>query len=87
AVNNAYGTDFLNITAFDKTAENLVKYNQKGDMVYVEGYVSTNKKSVNGVDKYYMNLVAGRIVYLSNKKVEESENELEHSTDNLDNLT
>ncbi|GAB5815208.1 hypothetical protein JMUB7540_28100 [Staphylococcus aureus] len=61
AVNNAYGTDFLNITAFDKTAENLVKYNQKGDMVYVEGYVSTNKKSVNGVDKYYMNLVAGRI--------------------------
>ncbi|HGO2391670.1 TPA: single-stranded DNA-binding protein [Staphylococcus aureus] len=87
AVNNAYGTDFLNITAFDKTAENLVKYNQKGDMVYVEGYVSTNKKSVNGVDKYYMNLVAGRIVYLSNKKIEESENELEHSTDNLDNLT
>ncbi|GAB5863258.1 hypothetical protein JMUB7532_27430 [Staphylococcus aureus] len=60
-----------------------MKYNQKGDMVYVEGYVSTNKKSVNGVDKYYMNLVAGRIVYLSNKKVEESENELEHSTDNF----
>ncbi|MCT2553853.1 MULTISPECIES: single-stranded DNA-binding protein [Staphylococcus] len=87
AVNNAYGTDFLNITAFDKTAENLVKYNQKGDMVYVEGYVSTNKKSVDGVDKYYMNLIANRIVYLSNKKVEESENEIEHDKENLDDLT
>lgn len=87
AVNNAYGTDFLNITAFDKTAENLVKYNQKGDMVYVEGYVSTNKKSVDGVDKYYMNLIANRIVYLSNKKVEESENEIGHDKENLDDLT
>lgn len=71
AVETAYGTDFPRVTVFGKKASNLVKYNNKGDLIYVDAYISTKKTEKNGQVKFYENIVANSISYLNHKKSNE----------------
>ncbi|HCX2122100.1 single-stranded DNA-binding protein [Staphylococcus aureus] len=71
AVETAYGTDFPRVTVFGKKASNLVKYNNKGDLIYVDAFISTKKTEKNGQVKFYENIVANSISYLNHKKSNE----------------
>lgn len=75
AVETAYSTDFPRITVFGKKAKNLVKYNNKGDLIFVDGYISTKKVEKEEV-KYYENIVANHISYLSHKKSKEDQKDV-----------
>ena len=57
-------TVFIPVTAFGKTAENMVKYVGKGSLISVEGHVSVSRNE----DKMYINIVANKVEYLSTKK-------------------
>ena len=56
-------TDFFNCTSFGKQAENIAQYCAKGSKVLVEGQVNIDKKE----DKYYTNIIADRVEFLSTK--------------------
>ena len=63
-------TDFFNCTAFGKQAESIAQYCDKGSKVLVEGQVNIDKKD----DKYYTNIIADRVEFLSTKgKVSDSQ--------------
>ena len=65
---NSYNnlTNYPTVTVFGKDAKNLVKYNSKGDLVHVTGYISTKRRETeNGEYKYYENIIAQNIKYLS----------------------
>lgn len=83
AVETIYSTDFPRITVFGKKAENLVKYNSKGDQLLVEGYISTKKVEKNGDVKFYENIIANNIGYLNHKKSSEDKKAESPDTDNL----
>jgi len=61
-------TDFPNITVFGKSAENLVKYTEKGNQVAVEGSFRTSKYEKDGKIQYRDNIIANRVEFLSWKK-------------------
>lgn len=86
AVETAYSTDFPRITVFGKKATNLVKYNNKGDLIFVDAYISTKKVEKNGEVKFYENIVANNISYLNHKKSTEDENAENPDTENLNDV-
>lgn len=65
---NSYNnlTNYPTVTVFGKDAKNLVNYNSKGDLIHVTGYISTKRREKdNGEYKYYENIIAQNIKYLS----------------------
>jgi len=62
-------TDFFNCTAFGKQAENIAQYCAKGSKVLVEGQVNIDKKE----DKYYTNIIADRVEFLSSNGKENTQ--------------
>ena len=62
-------TDFFNCTAFGKQAENIAQYCAKGSKVLVEGQVNIDKKE----DKYYTNIIADRVEFLSTNSKENTQ--------------
>lgn len=57
-------TDFFNVTAFGKTAENAANYLDKGSKVLVNGEVQIESKD----GKYYTNVMAESVEFLDKKK-------------------
>ena len=61
--------DFFNVTAFEKQAENLVKYTDKGDMVCISGRLTpreyTNK---DGLLVRVYEIIASNITFVNPKK-------------------
>ena len=77
AVDNGYGekktTDFLNVIAWEKTAEAAEKYLEKGREVCVVGRIATrNYDNKEGVKVYVTEVVAEKIVFLSGGEKKES---------------
>lgn len=67
------GADFPRVVAFGKTAENMQKYLEKGNMVCVDGVFRTEKYEQDGSKKYSYSIVANRVQFLQWKKsVEEA---------------
>lgn len=60
--------DFIPITVFGKQAENLQKYQQKGNMIGVNGYIRTGSYEKDGRKVYTWEVVAHRIEFLSFKE-------------------
>lgn len=56
-------TIWHNITAWEKTAENIEKYVKKGDLLYIQGRIEYSES--NG--KYYTQIVANTVKFLSSK--------------------
>lgn len=71
AVNRGYGeeTDFIECVCFNKVAENLVKYQSKGNMVEVNGHIQVNKYTdKDGKNQYRTIINVEMINYISQTK-------------------
>ncbi len=73
-------TDFINIVAFQKQAENIKKYLTKGSLVAVDGRIQTrNYEDKDGKRVYVTEVVADRVQFLSSK----SDSVAVNTTDNV----
>ena len=68
-----YETDFINCVLFDIVAKNTVEYCKKGDIVGIKGRIQSRVVEEESEKKYYVDVVAERVTFLSNKKQEEIE--------------
>lgn len=72
--NKKEDTEWHSITCFGKTAENCGKYLKKGNRIYVEGKIKTEKaEDREGKAKYYTKIYANEIKFLSSKNIETQE--------------
>ena len=61
-------TDFINIVAFQKQAENIKKYVSKGSLVAVDGRIQTrNYEDKDGKRVYVTEVVADRVQFLESR--------------------
>ena len=69
AVDSGYGdnkrTDFINLTAFGKTAETLEKYGFKGQKMLIEGRIQTGSYEKDGVKHSTTDVIVDRSEFLS----------------------
>lgn len=77
AVDSGYGdnkrTDFINLTAFGKTAETLEKYGFKGQKMLIEGRIQTGSYEKDGVKHSTTDIIIDRSEFLSFKDNNTSE--------------
>lgn len=57
-------TDFPNVVAFGRQAENVERFLKKGDMIAVEGRLQTGSYEKDGVTVYTTDVIANRVEYL-----------------------
>lgn len=71
AVNNGYGetaqTDFINCTAWSKTAEFVSKYFDKGKMIALCGRLHTSTWEENGKTRYKTEVIAREVTFCGSK--------------------
>lgn len=69
ALNEGYGekktVEYVNIIAWEKTAETLVNYCGKGSKIMVEGRIKTDSYDKNGQKVYKTYVLANNIEFLS----------------------
>jgi len=65
------GTDWFNVEAWGKLGEICQKFLQKGQLVYVEGALRTDKYEHEGETKYFTKLIASKMQMLEWKGKEE----------------
>ena len=72
-----YDTEFFEFTTFGKTAENTVKYCDKGSLLNIVGSLNNNVYTdKKGVTHYQMAIIANKVSFLSKgTKKEEKEAE------------
>ena len=64
-------TDFINCVVWGKQAENLVNYQQKGNLIAVEGRYQIDKyKNEQGENRYKHYILVNTIQFLESKKDE-----------------
>ena len=69
-------TDFINIVAFQKQAENIKKYIGKGSLVAVDGRIQTrNYEDKDGKRVYVTEVVADRVQFLDSRNSNNTNNE------------
>lgn len=61
-------TEWHNVTFFAKLAEVASEYLKKGDKVYIEGYLKTNKWDDKGIERSTINIIATELQMISNNK-------------------
>ena len=61
-------TDFINCIVWNKQAENLVKYQRKGNLIGVQGQFRNDKYEVNGQTKYRSYVLGEEVEFLEAKK-------------------
>lgn len=70
--------DFINCVVWDKLAENLAKYQKKGNQIAVEGRIQTrNYEDKDGKRVYVTEIIATNITFLDSKGTSDSVNNLE----------
>lgn len=65
------GTDWFRVDAWGKLGEICQKYLQKGQLVYVEGALRTDKYEHEGETKYFTKVIASKMQMLEWKGKEE----------------
>ena len=60
-------TDFINITVFGKTAENLCKYQSKGSKILVLGTLNIDQYQKDGENRTFTKVIANKIEFLESK--------------------
>ena len=77
--------DFFDITAWNKLAENLVKYCQKGSLISVTGTMRTNfYTNKEGIKINTVYVLADRIDFLLHPKKENTTNEEDINLENVE---
>lgn len=67
--------DFFDIVAWDKSAEFICRYFQKGSMIAVEGRLqSRNYQDKNGSNRTAIEVVAGNVSFAGNKEPAQGQN-------------
>jgi single-strand DNA-binding protein len=66
-VNGEYDTDFINCKLWRGVAENTAEYCKKGDLVGIKGRIQSSKYETEEGMKYYTEVVAEKITFLSSK--------------------
>lgn len=65
-------TDFLNVIAFNKTAEFVSKYFTKGQMILVVGSIQTRSWEKDGKKNYATEIIAEEVNFAGDKKDKQS---------------
>lgn len=68
-------TDWHNIKCWNGLGKTVHEYAKKGKLVCVTGRLRTEKYTVNGEDKYWTEIVADEVEFLSRNPGEEEETE------------
>ena len=77
--------DFINCVVWDKQAENLVKYQKKGNQIAVDGRIQTrNYEDKDGKKVYVTEILASNISFLDSKGTSTAGNS--NSFNNFNNL-
>lgn len=72
-------TEWHRITAFDKLAEIISEWVHKGDLIYIEGKLTTRKwQDSDGNDRYTTEIRASQMQMLGSKRSDERQDEPEH---------
>lgn len=67
-------TDFINVVAFDKSAENVKKYLSKGSQAAIDGRIQTREYvDKDGNKKYITEVIANNVEFLGTKAKVESD--------------
>ncbi len=73
-INGEYDTDFIDCVLWDGVAKSTSDYCKKGDIVGVKGRIQSDiQEKEDGSKKYYINVVAERVTFLSNSKKQEED--------------
>lgn len=64
-MNGEYETDFIDCILWDSVAKSTSEYCHKGDIVGVKGRIQSDVVEKDGTKKYYINVVAERVTFLS----------------------
>ena len=73
-MNGEYDTDFIDCLLWDSVAKSTSEYCHKGDIVGVKGRVQSRLvESEDKTKKYYMDIIAERVTFLSSKKMDKKE--------------
>lgn len=71
-INGEYDTDFIPCTLWKGIAENTVEYCKKGDLLGIKGRIQTrNIELEDETHKKYVEVIAEKVTFLSNKKADE----------------
>lgn len=70
------GADFINIVVYGKQAENFCNFKHKGDMVLIEGHITTGSYERDGKKVFTTDVTAERIDFLT-RETNAKENEVE----------
>ncbi|QBZ69498.1 single-stranded DNA-binding protein [Enterococcus phage vB_EfaP_Efmus1] len=79
------GVDFINITAFNKTAENLGKHVKKGERVLIQGHIQTGSyQNKEGKTIYTTEVIVDRFEFIeASKKQEQKPQVIDITADDL----
>ena len=62
---NDKGADFISVVAYGKQAENFANYKHKGDMVLIEGHITTSSYEKDGRKYYTTEVTIDRVDFLT----------------------
>lgn len=71
--------DFLDVKAFDSTAELISKYIPKGRAAIFEGYIASNSYEKNGNKVFAQDLIVSNVYFSENKELNSSHEENENA--------
>ena len=66
--NGEYEADFINCTAFKKTAEFIQKYFSKGSQIAVQGEIRTRKWDDDGKTRYGTDVIVNNVTFVGSSK-------------------
>lgn len=67
------GTDFIPVTVWNKQAENLVQYQNKGSLILIDGAISMNNYTdQNGNNRTSFEVMVQNVQFLGSKKNEDN---------------
>ncbi len=78
-------TDFINIVAWNKTAEFIERYFRKGSMIAIQGSIQTrNYEDKNGNKRTAVEVVADNVSFCGDKKSTTTEQPAQQSFDDFE---
>ena len=78
------GADFIRVTAFDRQAENICRYMDKGRMIAIEGRIQTGSYKKDGKTVYTTDVIIDRSEFLGSAS--QTAEEIEQKAKDLFNV-
>ncbi len=72
-MNGEYETDFINCVLWDSVAKSTVEYCKKGSIVGVKGRLQSGSYEKDEERKYYTEVIAEKVTFLSSDTKEDKE--------------